>query len=63
MMGRRQQRWDKLFYTLFSLDQRIRPDNPLRRIREIVDFSLVRPARQSIDRSHRSAQAHAHPLP
>ena len=43
-MGRRQQRRNKLFYTSFSLDQRIRPDNPLCKISEIVDFSFVRPA-------------------
>lgn len=44
MMGHRQRREDKLFYTSFSLDQRIRPDNPLRKIYEVIDFSFVRPA-------------------
>jgi len=44
MMGRKQRRQGKLFYTSFSLDQRIRRDNPLRKIREVIDFSFVRPA-------------------
>lgn len=44
MMGRKQQRQEQLFYTAFSLDERIGPDNRLRRIREVVDFSFVRPA-------------------
>jgi len=44
MMGSKQRRQGKLFYTSFSLDQRIRPDNPLRKIRQLVDFSFVRPA-------------------
>lgn len=44
MMGCKQRRQGKLFYSSFSLDQRIRPDNPLRKIREVVDFSFVRPA-------------------
>ncbi len=43
MMGCKQRREGKLFYSSFSLDQRIRPDNPLRRIRALVDFSFVRP--------------------
>lgn len=43
MMGHQQQREGKLFYTSFCLDERIRPDNPLRKIREVVDFSFVRP--------------------
>ncbi len=42
MMGCKQRREGKLFYTSFSLDQRIRSDNPLRRIRQVVDFSFVR---------------------
>ena len=44
MMGRRQQRQEQLFYTAFSLNERIGPDNRLRRIRDVVDFSFVRPA-------------------
>jgi transposase len=44
MMGRRQQREGQLFYTGFSLDERVGEDNRLRRIRGVVDFSFVRPA-------------------
>ena len=44
MMGPTQQLQSRLFYTSFSLDDRIRPDNPLRKIRQILDFSWVRPA-------------------
>ncbi|MBT3277744.1 MAG: transposase [Phycisphaerales bacterium] len=44
MMGRKQQRQEQLFYTAFSLDERIGPDNRLRRINDAVDFSFVRSA-------------------
>ena len=44
MIGRKQQRQEQLFYTAFSLDERIGPDNRLRRINDAVDFSFVRPA-------------------
>jgi transposase len=44
MMGQRQQRQESLFYTGFSLEERIGRDNRLRRIAEVVDFSFVRPA-------------------
>jgi IS5 family transposase len=43
MMGPRQQRDGKLFYTGFNLDTRLRPDHPLRAIRQTIDFSFVRP--------------------
>ena len=43
MLGCKQQRHPKLFYSLIDLDGRIRPDNPLRRIHDIIDFSFVRP--------------------
>jgi len=43
MLGCKQQRHPKLFYSLIDLDERIRPDNPLRRIHDIIDFSFVRP--------------------
>jgi len=43
MLGCKQQRQPKLFYSLVNLDERIRPDNPLRKINDIVDFSSVRP--------------------
>lgn len=42
MMGQRQERQESLFYTGFSLDERIGRDNRLRRIAEVVDFSFVR---------------------
>jgi len=42
MLGCKQIRQNKLFYTSFNLDQRIREDNPLRQIRNIVDFSFIR---------------------
>lgn len=41
MMGKRESQ-EKLFYTGFSLEDRVRSDNPLRRIKEAVDFSFVR---------------------
>jgi len=43
VLGCKQQRQPKLFYGLVNLDERIRPDNPLRRINDIIDFSFVRP--------------------
>ena len=43
MLGCKQQRQPKLFYSLVNLDKRIRPDNPLRKIHDIIDFSFVRP--------------------
>jgi transposase len=43
MLGCKQQRDPKLFYSLINLDERIRPDNPLRKIHDIIDFSFVRP--------------------
>ena len=42
MMGKTQQRQAKLFYTAFSLDQRVGHDNRYRRIRQAVDFSFIR---------------------
>jgi len=44
MMGRTQHRQEQLFCTAFSLDERIGPDNRLRRIRDGVGFSFARPA-------------------
>ena len=44
MMGSKQQRQKQLFYTGLFLDDRIAPDDPLRRIREVLNFSFVRPA-------------------
>jgi transposase len=42
MMGPRQRQNSKLFYTQFNLDQRIRPDHPLRKVQAVVDFDFVR---------------------
>ncbi len=42
MMGKRQRREGKLFYTNLNLDDRIPADHPLRRVREVIDFSFVR---------------------
>lgn len=44
MMGRRQRIESKLFYTNLSLDDRVRPDNPLRQVRAAIDFDFVRSA-------------------
>ncbi len=44
MMGPAQQRDGKLFYTSFNLDDRIRPDNPLRQIQQHLDLTWVRMA-------------------
>lgn len=44
MMGPSQQRQPSLFYTAFSLDERVGADNRYRRIREVLDLSFVRPA-------------------
>ena len=44
MMGQIQHRQEQLFYTAFSLDERIGLDNRLRRIRDVVDFSFARSA-------------------
>jgi transposase len=43
MLGCKQQRRPKLFYSLINLDERIRADNPLRKINDIIDFSFIRP--------------------
>ena len=43
MLGCKQQRQPKLFYSLVNLDKRVRADNPLRKIHDIIDFSFVRP--------------------
>ena len=43
MMGRPQAAAAKLFFIGFNLDERVRPDNPLRAIRSAIDFTFVRP--------------------
>ena len=42
MMGPAQRSVPRLFYTQFNLEERIRPDHPLRAIRGAVDFDFVR---------------------
>ena len=42
MMGQRQQIETKLFYSNLSLDSRVRPDNPLRQVKAMIDFDFVR---------------------
>lgn len=44
MMGRRQTREPKLFYTGVDLEDRVPADHPLRRIEQAIDFSFVREA-------------------
>jgi transposase len=44
MMGPKQSRDPKLFHYSVSLERRVRPNNPLRQIKERVDFGFVRPA-------------------
>jgi len=41
MMGKHPPPQDKLFYYNLSLDERIPPDHPLRRIKALVDFDFV----------------------
>lgn len=43
MMGRPQRAVAKLFYSGFTLNDRVRADNPLRVIRSGIDFDFVRP--------------------
>jgi len=43
MMGKTRQREQKLFYTSFSLEERIGRDNRYRRLRDVLDFSFIRP--------------------
>ena len=43
MMGPRQKRAAKLFYTGVDLDERVPADHPLRRVRAAVSFERVRP--------------------
>jgi transposase len=41
MMGRHPPAQGKLFYTNVNLDQRIRPNHPLRRISQFIDFDFI----------------------
>jgi transposase len=44
MMGPTQTSETKLFHYGVNLEKRVRPNNPLRQIKELVDFGFVRPA-------------------
>ena len=44
MLGPTQTREPKLFHYSVNLEKRIRANNPLRQIKEKIDFSFVRPA-------------------
>jgi transposase len=42
MMGRQAKgRQLKMFYQGFSLEQRVRPDHPLRQVKKLVDFDFI----------------------
>lgn len=42
MLGKANQLHPKLFYHSFSLEQRVHKDHPLRRIKNLIDFSFIR---------------------
>jgi len=42
MLGKPNQLQPKLFYNSFSLEQRVHQDHPLRKIKELIDFSFIR---------------------
>ena len=42
MLGKPNQLQPKLFYNSFSLEQRVHEDNPLRKIKNLIDFSFIR---------------------
>ena len=42
MLGKQTQLQPKLFYTSFSLEQRIHQDHPLRKVKDRIDFSFIR---------------------
>ena len=41
MMGLQNPPQGKLYYTHFNLDQRVRPNHPLRKIDQLIDFDFV----------------------
>lgn len=43
MMGVQPPRQEKLFYTAVSLEQRIRPNHPLRQIAQTIDWDVLYP--------------------
>ena len=42
MLGKPNQLQPKLFYNSFSLEQRVHEDHPLRKIKNLIDFSFIR---------------------
>jgi transposase len=42
MLGKPNQLHPKLFYSSFSLEQRVHEDHPLRKIKHLIDFSFIR---------------------
>lgn len=42
MLGKPKQLEPKLFYGAFSLEQRVHKDNPLRKVKKLIDFSFIR---------------------
>ena len=42
MLGKPNQLQPKLFYNLFSLEQRVHEDHPLRKVKNMIDFSFIR---------------------
>lgn len=42
MLGKPNQLQPKLFYSSFSLEQRVHEDHPLRKIKNLIDFSFIR---------------------
>jgi len=41
MMGQQEPNQTKLFYYNINLEERVRPDHPLRKIKALVDFDFV----------------------
>jgi len=42
MLGKPNQLHPKLFYNSFSLEQRVHKDHPLRKVKQMIDFSFIR---------------------
>jgi len=42
MLGKPNQLQPTLFYNSFSLEQRVHEDHPLRKIKNLIDFSFIR---------------------
>ena len=42
MLGKPNQLQPKLFYNSFSLEQRVHEDHPLRKVKNMIDFSFIR---------------------